>query len=128
MSETEQNLRPSPRAAEDVWDEYLSNNIVWADEVTGYKFNANAFVKTKKEAKVVEVFVELNNCRGHRLTLQAVVYNIHNRIVDCCNICLEKRIIGFAVVTCFMTINCPISKIGKIVIAGKVNCDDLETE
>ncbi len=111
--------RPSARATEEEWDEFLSNNIIWAIDIFQYGINANTSIITDKSNKSLEVVVELDNCKGQNIGLQAIVYNANKRIIGHGSICWGHKT-GFMVDYASISLNCSVTKIDKIVIGGKV--------
>lgn len=111
--------RPSARATEEEWDEFLSNNIIWAIDISQYGINANMSIITDKSAKSVDVVVELNNCKGQDISLRAIIYNANKRIIGHGLVCFGTKT-GFVVDHVSIFLNCSITKIDKIVIGGKI--------
>ncbi len=110
--------RPSARATEEEWDEFLSNNVIWAIDISQYGINANTSIITQS-TESLDVVVELDNCKGQNINLQAIVYNANKRIIGHGSICWGTKT-GFMVDHAYISLNCSITKIDKIVIGGKV--------
>lgn len=119
MGKEDKILRPSARASEEEWDEFLSNNILWAIDVSQYGINASASVITNKADKSLQVLVELNNCEGQYICLRAIIYNANKRIIGYGQLCFCKKT-GFAVVNDYIYLNCSIAKIDRIIIGGEI--------
>lgn len=123
MSETEQRPRPSTRASEEVWDEYLSANaIVWDFDFSCYNVATSVSVVTRKDAKLVSVYIEFNGDSGlnPELCVEAFVYNAQKRIMGHGAVIVEENIDGLLIKCITTVINSPISKIDKIVICGRI--------
>lgn len=115
--------KPSPRASEEEWDAYLSDNIVWAIDLSQYNIIANVSVITDKTCKNAKVFVELNNCKGQVVTLKAIAYNANKRIVGYGPVFIYRKVLGTEIDFTNINTNCPIAKIDKIVIGGKIEIE-----
>lgn len=123
MSETKQDLRPSARASEEVWDEYLSANaVVWNFDFSCYNVATSVSIATNKDAKIVEVYIEFNGDSGlnPEIHLEAFVYNAQKRIIGRGGVFVEENIDGLLIKVIAIAIKYPISKIDKIVICGKI--------
>lgn len=113
-------LRPSTRAREEEWDDFLSKRIQWKIDPLEYGIKAKSSVSVDKRQKRLTVFVELNNCQACELSLYATIYDINGLIKDTGLLlyeeCAQKFMVGKH--NCFL--KCSATKINKIVISGEI--------
>lgn len=113
-------LRPSIHASEEVWDYYLSNRIIWKVNPLAYEIEAKASVATNKSCKVVEVFVELNNCQSQNIELYTTLYDVNGLIKNTSQVAYGGSVTGFKICHSYSILKCSITKIDKIIISGKI--------
>lgn len=123
MTETNNKKRPAPSASEEKWDIFLSKNIQWKIDLSQYGIKSNASVSTDKDNNQVRVFVELDNCKNQDITITATIYDTIG-LIKASGIIICENVSTFIVDSSTFFLNCPISKIEKIVISGKIQDDE----
>ena len=113
-------LRPSPRAPEEEWDDFLSKRIRWKIDPLEYGIKAKASVVTDKGQKLLKVFVELNNCKYQKITLNATIFDVNGLIKDTDALLYSKIVDKYEVAQSTFFLKCSVTKINKIVISGEI--------
>lgn len=116
--------RPSLRASNDTWSEYLMQLLVIKVYIPNDLIKTNISVRYDKEMEAITIYAELENMHKYDTNLivdmRATIYN-QRGVLDSNNIFISEEIDSFHVEDCRFYLKTKITNIEKIIISGDWN-------
>ena len=116
--------RPSPQASEEVWEDYLSQQIVWKTDFNKRQIDAKASVSVCKATKTMNIYVALESHYINNITLYVTVYDVYGNIKGSDKIFDVHGMKGYRIRGKYFWFNCSITRIDKIIISEEFEEDD----
>lgn len=116
--------RPAPQASEEVWEDYLSQQIVWKTDFNKRQIDAKASVSVCKTTKTINIYVALESHYINNITLYATIYDVYGNIKDSDKIFDVHGMKGYRIRGKHFWLKCSITRIEKIVISEEFEDED----
>lgn len=112
--------RPLPQASDEVWEDFISQRVVWKIDFSKYHIEAKASVSVSKCDKVLTLYIAIESHYTNSIHLCAALYDINDNIRASEDVFDIEYMNGFKIVSRSFWLNCSITKIDKIIISGEV--------
>lgn len=112
--------RPFPQASDEVWEDYLSQHIVWKIDLSRYNIEAKASVSVSKCNKYITLYIAVESHQTNDVHLCATLYDVNGNIRESKDVFDVESLNGYKIKSNLFWLNCSITKIEKIIISGEV--------
>ena len=112
--------RPFPQASDEVWEDFLSQHIVWKIDLSRYNIEAKASVSVSKCNKSITLYIAAESHQTNDIHLCATLYDVNRNIRESEDVFDAEGLHGYKIKSKLFWLNCSITKIEKIIISGEV--------